>query len=335
MNWLRKLLFPFVPLYYIGALINKKMYDWSIKKSKWYDFPLITVGNLSVGGTGKSPMVAYLISLLENTKKVATLSRGYKRKTKGFQLVNENSTALEVGDEPLQFKLNFPKATIAVDADRRNGIEVLRKLKEQPEVIILDDAFQHRKVKAGLQILLTAYSNLYVNDCMLPTGDLREPKSGAKRATIIIVTKCPKEISLAERNKIEKQLRLETFQSVFFSYIDYGIEVKNEANVVAFEDFLTEEFTLLTGIANPKPLVDYLTENGAKFNHLSFSDHHNFTDSEIDNLSKETKILTTEKDFMRLKSFSSLKEKMYYLPITISFIEGQKRFEKLILEYCK
>jgi len=335
MKWLRKLFFPLVPIYYLGALINKKLFDWNIRKSKTYDLPIITVGNLSVGGTGKSPMVAYLIDLLQKEIKVAVLSRGYKRKTKGFQLVTKNSTALEVGDEPLQFKLNFPKATIAVDAERRNGIEKLIKSSEKPNAIILDDAFQHRKVKAGLQLLLTSYDDLYVNDCMLPIGNLREPKSGSERANVIIVTKCPEALNIDQRIKISTSLKVKSYQNVFFTYIEYDSVVKNKTQSISVDEYLKDKFTLVTGIANPKPLVDYLTLKQVHFKHLSFQDHHNFSKNQIEKLSKEGRILTTEKDFMRLKNFSLLKGKLFYIPIKSSFIEDRRQFEEIILNYCK
>jgi len=193
----------------------------------------------------------------------------------------------------MQFKMNYPNVTVAVDANRRNGIQQLQDQEQKPEVIILDDAFQHRKVKAGLQIVLTAYDNLYVNDCMLPTGDLREPKSGAKRADVIVVTKCPKTISAKERVEIENLLKLEANQKLFFSYIDYATEVKNEVESIDFELYLKEEFTLVTGIANPKPLVNYLKGKNAKFKHLSFSDHHNFSD----NFKRKIRLLTYKEFF--------------------------------------
>ena len=333
MKWLRNIALPLVPLYYIGALLNKKLYDWNIKKTTTYNFPIITVGNLSVGGTGKSPMVAYLISLLEVTNKVATLSRGYKRQTKGFQEVLETSTALEVGDEPLQFKLNYPDAIVVVDADRKNGIRELRDMQTVPDVVLLDDAFQHRKVQAGFRVLLTAYDNLYVNDWMLPTGDLREPIAGAERAHVVMVTKCPKGISKEERRQIELALKLKKNQHLFFTFIDYALEIKSETSKVLIKDFLKEEFTLVTGIAKPKPLVDFLNTKGVESKHFAYPDHHNFSEKEIEELSKEKRILTTEKDFMRLRDFPVLKGKLYYLPITSSFIEKEEVFRKLIVDF--
>ena len=226
MNLLRNIAFPFVPVYYTITALRNKLYDLGIKKPVSYNFPIICIGNLSVGGTGKTPMVEYLISLLKGEYKVATLSRGYKRKTEGFQLADEIATAETLGDEPFQFYNKFGnEILVAVDADRNNGIEKLRNLKKSPDVILLDDAFQHRKVKAGFNILLTTYKKPYSQDYVLPTGNLREPKSGAKRANIIVVTKCPENISEADKLKIIKSLNPEKHQHVFFSAIQYANNV--------------------------------------------------------------------------------------------------------------
>ncbi|MDA8769201.1 tetraacyldisaccharide 4'-kinase, partial [Winogradskyella sp.] len=191
MKILRILLFPIVPIYFFVTWLRNRLYDSGVKSSKSYGFPVICVGNLSTGGTGKSPMVEYLIRLLQTDKKVATLSRGYKRVTKGFLLADESVNVDMVGDEPYQFYKKFDNIYIAVDEDRQHGIIELRNFKPQPEVILLDDAYQHRKVKAGFNILLTSFGKLYTNDMVLPTGDLREPMSGAKRADVIIITKSP------------------------------------------------------------------------------------------------------------------------------------------------
>lgn len=335
MNLLRKLLLPLVPLYYLGSLLNKKLYDWNVKKGKTYNFPLITIGNLSVGGTGKSPMVAYIVDLLQNKYSVATLSRGYKRKSKGFQLVNLTSTALDVGDEPLQLKLNYPNITVAVDANRANGIENLFQYNPNIQTIVLDDAFQHRKVVADMQILLTSYYDLYANDMLLPTGNLREPKSAAKRASIIIVTKCPCNLNAEKMKAIKAVLQPTAVQKVFFSYIKYATKVKGGNQEEALEEYLKKPFVLVTGIANPKPLVEYLKKKKAKFTHKSFLDHHNFSEKEIIALSQNQRILTTEKDFMRLSPYKSLQNKLRYLPIKSSFVTEEYGFNDLIFKYIK
>jgi len=199
MKIIRALLFPIMPIYYLVTWLRNVLYDKGIKSSKSYDLPIICIGNLSTGGTGKTPMVEYLIGLLKDEKNVATLSRGYGRKTTGFLLADEEATVESIGDEPYQFYYKFNKSIqVAVDENRQNGIETLTHIKLKPEVIILDDAFQHRKVKAGLNILLTTYNKPFYNAVVLPTGDLREPRTGAKRAQIIVVTKCPKLSSKAE-----------------------------------------------------------------------------------------------------------------------------------------
>ncbi|MDR6302220.1 tetraacyldisaccharide 4'-kinase [Mesonia maritima] len=330
MQLLRKLLFPFSILY--GSLVwfRNKLYDWNIKSSKNYDFPVICVGNLSVGGTGKSPMIEYLIELLKDDFRIANLSRGYKRTSSGFYVLKGNEKATLTGDEPLQFKRKFPAIEVAVHENRQAGIRGLRDLPKPPEVILLDDAFQHRKVEAGLNILLTSYGNLFCNDFMLPTGNLREPKAGAKRAQIIIVTKCPENLSANQQNKIKEQLKLDTKQKIYFSRIVYDKHVYNENDRIPLENF--QEFTLITGIANPKPLVDFLKKKELKFNHLAFPDHHNFNAQEIERLSKVEKILTTEKDFMRLKG-SIPKEKLFYIPIKTAFLQDGEKLNKQLTTF--
>jgi len=306
------------------------MYDLGIKSSKSYDFPLICVGNLSTGGTGKTPMIEYLIRLLKDEKSVATLSRGYKRKTEGFVLADENANADTIGDEPFQFYRKFKDITVAVDANRQEGIEKLRKLKPKPNVVLLDDAFQHRKVNAGFNILLTAYNNLYFRDMVLPTGNLREPRSGAKRADLIVVTKCSKTMLDEEKSMITSKLKLKDDQQVFFSYVDYA------SNVVSKNDELElttlPKFTLVTGIANAKPLVDFLKEKELQFDHLEYSDHYNFKATDIDFLASKSLIITTEKDFVRLSDYNSLKSKLYYLPIEI-VIDKALEFNTAVSNY--
>ncbi|WP_108867946.1 tetraacyldisaccharide 4'-kinase [Aquimarina aquimarini] len=334
MNLLRKLLLPFVPFYYIVTWLRNLLYDMGIKESTEYNFPLIAVGNLSVGGTGKSPMVEYLIILLKEQVMLATLSRGYKRETNGFQLVTPFSTAKEVGDEPLQFKKKFKEITVSVDADRRSGIAKLRSLSPQPEVILLDDAYQHRKIKAGFYILLTAYYDLYCDDITLPTGNLREPRKGANRANIIVVTKCPSDLSQEEKERITGRLNIQSHQYLFFTTISYGETVRNTSKAISIDNFKNTYFTLVTGIANPKPLVDYYKSLGLKFDHISFPDHHNFTDTELKELNNLELIITTEKDHVRLASYIA-EEKLWYQPIKVEFVEDASSFDTKILEYIQ
>lgn len=333
MQNLRKLLLPFSLLYGAIVWLRNKFFDWNWISHKSYDFPIICVGNLSVGGTGKSPMIEYLIRLLKDDFKVATLSRGYKRKTSGFYLVNGNEDAVATGDEPLQFKTKFPEITVAVDENRQRGIGELQKLKTSPEVILLDDAFQHRKVRPGFSILLTAYDSLYINDWILPAGNLREPRSGAKRADIIVVTKTPKDLSSKEMLQIKNKLSLKSHQTVYFSFIAYADYLSSGQKQIVLNS-LPDDFVLVTGIANPKPLVQFLKERSLKFDHLRFPDHHNFTSNELAEIDNHDFILTTEKDFMRLKTFIAT-EKLFYLPIQPDFVKEKGTFDKEILDWVE
>ncbi len=326
MKILRKLLFPFALLYGGITALRNLLYNNGLLKSKEYDIPIICVGNLSTGGTGKSPMIEYLISFLKNDFKVAVLSRGYGRKTRGFREVLNSSKAIEVGDEPLQFKNKYPNITIAVCEDRQTGIEKLRK---NADIILLDDAFQHRKVKASLNILLTPFHDLFVNDFILPMGNLREPKSGADRADIIVVTKCPPSIETSKREEIRVRLQRRPEQEVYFTKIGYGEEIKNNTERLPLEFLNGKEFLLVTGIANPTPLVSFLKEKSFSFTHKSFTDHHNFSFSEIAEFEKNKLVLTTEKDYMRLQNILK-KATLYYLPINTVFITKEEYFRETI-----
>ena len=332
MQALRKLLFPFSLIYSFVVYLRNLFYNKGIFKSTEYKLPLICVGNLSVGGTGKTPMTEFLIALLKNTYKVAVLSRGYKRKSEGFILSNKNTKVEDIGDEPFQYHAKFNNIHIAVDADRRNGISQLQEL-VNPDLILLDDAFQHRKVKAGFNILLTAYNDLYVNDFMLPAGNLRDNRREAKRADIIVVTKCPISISEDEKNALIKKLAPKAYQKVFFTTIKYNDLVKSIEAEININSLQSEKFTLVTGIANPKPLVDHLSNEGFSFEHLNFPDHHNFSDSEIKKLKKHPLIVTTEKDYVRLKNKIS---NLYYIGIKIEFLFDEKNeFSDSIIKYIE
>lgn len=334
MKLIRKICFPFVPIYYLVTWLRNVFYDFGIKKAISYNFPIICVGNLSTGGTGKTPMIEYLINLLKTDYKVATLSRGYKRKTKGFQLADGRATAASIGDEPFQFYNKFKnEVLVAVDSDRNNGIKNLQAIRNPPKVILLDDAFQHRKVKAGFNILLTTYSNPYFKDYVLPTGNLREPRGGATRANIIIVTKCPDNLSESEKRYFLKRIHPTKQQHVFFSAITYSNQVFSNSNMrKALREL--DVFTLVTGIANPLPLVGFLEDRNLKFEHLSFKDHYEFTQQDIANLEKKSLIVTTEKDFMRLKHYKSLELKLFYLPITV-IIDDSEKMNALIGDYIR
>ena len=330
MKIIRIILFPITPVYYLITWVRNWLYDRGIKPSKSYDFPVICVGNLSTGGTGKTPMIEYLIRLLKDEKRLATLSRGYKRKTEGFVLADHSANADTIGDEPFQFYNKFNEVLVAVDADRQHGIAELRRLKDVPEVILLDDAYQHRKVRAGLNILLTAYNNLYYKDIVLPTGNLREPRSGANRADLVVVTKCNKNISEEEKQKISSKLKLKKHQQLFFSYVDYASKVISKFDELELTQL--EEFTLVTGIANAKPLVDFLKDMGLKFDHLEYSDHYNFKTSDIESIDTKKLIVTTEKDYVRLSNHKSLESKLYYLPIEIK-IDKSEQFNAAVKKF--
>ena len=332
MELLRKIGILFVPLYYIITWLRNRLYDLGILRSTTYDFPIIAVGNLSVGGTGKTPMVEYLIQLLHEEMELATLSRGYNRDTKGFQFVTTDALAREVGDEPLQFKKKYPDCIVAVDANRRNGIAKIKTHRPVTNLILLDDAFQHRKVKAGLYILLTSYHKLYTDDILLPTGDLREPISGAKRAAIVIVTKCPQELSLEERERIRQKLGLTVAQSLYFSTIDYADKLITKDHKKSLSAMQETKFTLVTGIANPKPLIDFYSDQKFDFKHINFPDHHNFTPSEIEKLEEEPIIVTTEKDYIRLAPYINA-EKLWYQPMTMKFISRGAIFHSEIKNF--
>ena len=315
---MRFLLLPFAILYGLGVRLRHFLYDRGWLSSKRYPFPILCVGNLAVGGTGKTPMVEYLVRLL-GQEQVAILSRGYRRKTRGFVLADDSATAMTLGDEPYQYHRKFPRATVAVCESRQEGIE---RLLENPhfKYIILDDAFQHRKVQAGTNLLLTSYDKLYTQDFLLPVGSLRDIRSRARKAQIIIVTKCP-ELTQTEQEKIIQQLKPLPSQKVYFTTIAYSERVYSHEDSQALKDFIATPFTLVTGIANPTPLVDFLEKQGASFEHLAYSDHHHFSNRELELLRQKGRILTTEKDYVRLEGALST---LYYLPIETQFLNDQR-----------
>lgn len=333
MNMLRKILFPFSAIYGAITQFRNFLYDNGYLKSYKFDVPVIVVGNLSVGGTGKTPQIEYLIRLLSTDYRIATLSRGYKRKSNGFVLANQNSNAEILGDEPFQFFLKFPQIRVAVDADRVNGIRNLQQLENPPEVILLDDAFQHRRVQAGFYILLSTYNDLYSDDFILPTGNLRESRKGAKRADVIIITKCPNDISFAERQRVLNKIKPKDHQKVFFSYTEYDEKVYSNERSLAVKSIKTQNKILLAGIAKPKDFFDTLYRNGDEI--LRFSDHHNFTEKEIleitENLGDKL-IVTTEKDFVRL-NFRLPAGHLYYLPIKSTFVDDSDNFDRMIRNF--
>lgn len=326
---LRKILFPLAFLYWLITFIRNWLYDKGIFKSHSFTIPIIAVGNLSVGGTGKTPQIEYLIRLLSDKYKVAVLSRGYKRASEGFVLADENATASSIGDEPFQFFSKFPNIQVAVDVNRKNGIENLLQLQNKPDVILLDDAFQHRKVKAGFYILLTAYDDLFCDDYILPFGNLREPSSGKKRADMIIVTKCPKELSELAQQKIREKLKVK--QPVFFTTIQYDDYVFGNDSQLLVSGIQSESKVLVAGIAKPKLFFDFLQSE--KDDTLVFPDHHHFSKQDCEQILAKAngrKIITTEKDFVRLNGLLP-KAQLFYLPIKSTFLNTN--IDKTIEDY--
>lgn len=335
-NWFLKsfrlLLIPFALLYGLAVNIRNWLYDRKIMRSVAFNLPIVCVGNLAVGGTGKSPMVEYLVGRLHQKYKVATLSRGYKRKTKGYALANETTTATEIGDEPMLFHQKFPQVPVAVGEERIVAIPQLLHDRPETQVIILDDAFQHRAIEAGLNIVLTDYGNLYTRDFFMPTGDLRDARRSAARAQVIIVTKCPPDMDVAEKEAIRAELAPGANQRLFYTTIAYGAPYH-----ILRKDFTfikdTTEVLLVTGIANPKPIKSYLEERVQAYYMQHYGDHHIFNIDDWKEIrarfeglaGPEKLLLTTEKDAVRLLKFESELAELpvYVLPIEHRFLFGE------------
>ena len=338
------ILFPFSILYYLVTRFRNHLYDIGYKKSFEFEVNTINVGNLSVGGTGKTPMIEYLIELLVGEYKLATLSRGYGRKTKGFKLADQGDDASTLGDEPFQFYKKYGKVvSVAVGEERAMAIPQILHEVEETDVILLDDAYQHRMVKPNFNILLSNYQRPFYTDWILPSGRLREPRNGAKRAQAVVITKCPRGISNDEmqavRNRVSKYSASST--PVFFTRIAYG----EPKSFFADSDFaFSKNVILLTGIANPGIMKDYVEKEYNLVKHWSFSDHHRFTKEDIQKVLQSVKavregnacVLTTEKDMMRLlnKSHADLikDQPLFYLPIRTEFIDNKEAFDKLIFD---
>jgi len=339
----RILLLPIACIYWLVVKIRNLLYDANIFKSTKFSLPIICIGNLSVGGTGKTPMVEMICEGLQNRYKQAILSRGYKRKTRGYTLAQQGVTALEIGDEPMQFFIKFPNITVAVGEERVAAVPQLLHDKPETEVIILDDAFQHRSIQAGLNILLTEFDNLFTRDFFLPVGNLRDIKSRYKKADIICVTKCPQHISNAAKQKIQKEINPLPEQRIFFNYLaymlPYHILTKDRFKITSQTHIL-----LLTGIANAAPIKKYLVGEGCKVIHLSYADHYIYRiddlrkiKAEFEKIKAENKIIiTTEKDAVRLFKFGQELSDLplYVLPISHQFIDGDSEaFFDIITNY--
>lgn len=341
----RLLLLPFALLYGLVVSVRNWLYDKNIFKTTSFGLPLICVGNLSVGGTGKSPMVEYLVMQLKSSFQVAVLSRGYKRKTRGYALATAKTSAIEIGDEPMQFHTKFPDVPVAVGEERLVAIPQLLHDRPQTEVIILDDAFQHRAVKAGLSILLTDCTNLFTQDFYLPTGDLRDAKRSYKRADVIVVTKCSLDLSRARKAEILKDIQPLPEQAVFFTAIRYGALYHITQRRLTFIDEQTDVL-LITGIANPKPLKGYLEERAHTYSMMHYGDHHIFSLDDWNDIKKQFEsldakkklMLTTEKDAMRLLKYEAELHSMplYVLPIEHEFLFNDgDRFMDLVSTFIQ
>lgn len=346
MSVLKPILLPFSALYGLGVGTRNFLFDTGILKSRSFKIPVLCIGNITVGGTGKTPHTELLIDTLRRDFRVACLSRGYKRKSSGFVLASASSTASELGDEPFQIHRKFPDILVACDADRARGIEKLSALPEPPEVILLDDAFQHRHVKAGKNIVLIDYHRPVTKDCLLPAGRLRERSSALKRADYLIVTKCPPVLSPIERRLFYKRLKVKPYQKLFYTRTGYGeikplegpgrdIRVDQECHILC-----------VTGIAQPAPYIEYLKGLTPKVTEMRYPDHHAFTPHDLKEITKKFQnlpdkkkyIFTTEKDAVRLLSASlpeALKGHIHYIPIVPEFVKDQELFFTEIIEYVR
>ena len=334
-----------------GCIIGFRnfLFDVGVLKSRAFDIPVISVGNITVGGTGKTPHVEYLIRLLKDRFNVAVLSRGYKRRTKGYIVADANTIMTDIGDEPFQMKQKFPKVTVAVDAKRVHGIETLMDSDKKIDVILLDDAFQHRYVKPGINILLVDYHRLIIYDKLLPAGRLREPLSGKNRADIVIITKCPDALRPMEFRVVTKAMDLFPYQGLFFTKLAYD-DLKHmyngstrELNSIGSD----EHVLLLTGIASPRQLREDLKPYVKNLTPLRFPDHHEFNDDDVQfinetfaNMPSPKIVITTEKDAVRINDTKGLskeiKDNIYSLPVKIKFLlEQEEVFNEKIISYVR
>lgn len=352
---LKSLLFPFSLLYGMIVSVRNLLFDFNILPITEFKIPIISVGNITVGGTGKTPHIEYLITLLKDDYKIATLSRGYKRKSKGYLLADETSTSYQIGDEPMQIKRKFPDILVSVDKKRVNGVKNLLKSEHgnNLDAVLLDDAFQHRSIKAGLSVLLIDYNRPITRDYIMPYGRLRESANEKDRANIIIVSKSPENMTPIDRRIIVKELDLLPFQSLYFTSLDYGnLEpvFKDDAINIINDEWAKENFSILlvTGIANPKPLKEYLETFSDNVEEVQFPDHYSFAtkdlemiQSKFEKLEGENKIMvTTEKDATRFYDMDinqeSIKKHLFFIPLRIKFLNDDKsKFDVKIMNYVR
>lgn len=347
------LLYPISLIYGLITGFRNLLYDYRIISSKEFQFPVICVGNITVGGTGKTPHTEYLVELLRKNFKVATLSRGYKRETRDFRIASSSALVREIGDEPVQIFRNFPDVIVTVDRNRVNGVKRILNEYPETEVIILDDGFQHRRITPGFSILLSDFERPFIRDHMLPYGNLRESKINMRRADIILITKSPEDLSAIQRRLIVKEINKSAYQNLYFTSIRY------KAPLAVFENLKVNSksdisegpgcgIVLITGIANPKPLKEHLQKNYPEIIHLAYSDHHSFNENDLlsisaafNNLKSPVRYLfTTEKDAVRLREFTNIAEPVrsafYYIPIGIHFLnEDKEEFDNLVIDYVR
>ncbi len=347
-------LFPVSLLYGLITSIRNFLYNTGILRSREFSIPVICLGNLTAGGTGKTPHAEYLIDILRKEFKVALLSRGYKRKSHGFRFAEANSRIDEIGDEPVQILSKFPDITVAVDRNRVNGVSTILAERPSTTVIILDDGFQHRRITPGYSILLSDFNRLIINDDLLPYGNLRESIHNMSRADIILITKCPPDLSPIQRRIIVKDIKKAPYQNLYFTSTVYKDPVplfKEESNIPRLTIPAVEKdsgIVLVTGIADPVPLHDYLGKHFSEIVHLSFNDHHRFNMNDIEKIAKAYTslnsvwryIITTEKDAVRLREFTNIavpfKASLYYIPVGICFLNNdQNEFDNLIVDYVR
>jgi tetraacyldisaccharide 4'-kinase len=343
------LLYPLSLVYGAVTAARNFLYNTGMLSSEEFDTPVICIGNITVGGTGKTPHTEYLIRLLKDNFKTAVLSRGYMRKSRGFRIASASSDVSEIGDEPMQIKTKFPGITVAVESNRVSGIRHILEEQPETEVIILDDGFQHRRLTPGFSILLTDFSRLIVRDHLLPYGSLRESIVNMRRANIILVTKTPPDLSAIQRRLIVKEINKYPFQNLYFTSLNYGqpVPVFQE---VSETPVLNEEsgVVLVTGIANPKPLYDLLEKKCKEIIRVDFPDHHNYSEKDLDRIEsafRELKspvkyLITTEKDAVRLREFINiapeLRSAFFYIPVQIDFLnDDRQEFDNLIVDYVR
>jgi tetraacyldisaccharide 4'-kinase len=346
-------LYPFSLIYGLITGIRNFLYDSNLLASYEFNLPLICVGNITVGGTGKTPHTEYLINLLNEKHRIATLSRGYKRKSKGFLIASPASAVKDIGDEPLQIYRKFPDITVAVDKNRVHGVNYILKNRPETSVIILDDGFQHRRIKPGLTLLLSDFERFMMKDHLLPYGNLRESLDNIRRADVILITKSPENISPIERRLVVKDIEKAPYQKLFFTSLKYKNPVPlfgGAGDEVFANDSLKKDISivLVTGIANPQPLKEFVENSYGEVSHIDFHDHHKFTEEDLgkiftswDNLKSDHKyIFTTEKDAVRIQEFTNIAEpyrsSFFYIPVGIYFLNGdQEEFDNLIIEYVR